>query len=74
MDEIAILIQGMKEKMQDICKQYPNAQEYSLSGGFTLFIADDTLDNALQRADFLLYQAKEAGRNRIASNLRGDSQ
>lgn len=60
-DEISPLLQGMKDMMRDICKQYPNTQGCSLSGGFTLLTTDDTLDSAIQRADALLYQAKEAG-------------
>ncbi|MDN5334214.1 hypothetical protein DYP60_10185 [Sphaerochaeta halotolerans] len=60
--------------MKDICKHYPNSQGCSLGGGFTLITVDDTLDYALQRADSLLFQAKEAGRNCIIGNLGGDSE
>ena len=73
-DAIAPLLQGMKEMMRDICKQYPDTHGCSLSGGFTLLTTDDTLDSAIQRADALLYQAKEAGRNRIIGNLTGDTE
>jgi PleD family two-component response regulator len=60
--------------IHDICKQYPNTQGCSRSGGFTLLTADDTLDSTIQRAVALLYQAKEAGRNRIIGNLTGDTE
>jgi diguanylate cyclase len=37
----------------------------TFSAGVTLRSSYDTYENALQKADMLLYQAKEAGRNRI---------
>ncbi|MGH0054282.1 MAG: GGDEF domain-containing protein [Sphaerochaetaceae bacterium] len=70
--EIADLLQSMKLMTREICQQYPGTHGYSLSGGFTLLTVDDTLENALYRADTLLYQAKDAGRNRIIGDLYGD--
>ena len=37
----------------------------SISAGVTLWRSDDTPDSAMQRADHLLYRAKDSGRNRI---------
>ena len=39
----------------------------SLSGGMTLLMPGDDLDDALQRADQALYRAKRDGRNRCAA-------
>ncbi|GGX72035.1 sensor domain-containing diguanylate cyclase [Saccharospirillum salsuginis] len=43
--------------------------QVSVSGGLTLFASDESLVKNLQRADRLLYQAKDSGRNRIVSDL-----
>jgi PleD family two-component response regulator len=40
----------------------------SVSIGMTLLTAQDDLDEALQRADQALYQAKRNGRNRCAAS------
>ena len=45
----------------------------SLSAGMTLLAQDDDLDEALQRADQALYQAKRDGRNRCAAAWEGSS-
>jgi two-component system cell cycle response regulator len=39
--------------------------QVSASFGAAPFLPDDTLESILQRADVLLYQAKQMGRNRI---------
>ncbi len=36
----------------------------TISSGITIFVGDDTLESAFERADKALYQAKEQGRNR----------
>ena len=41
----------------------------TLSGGLVLLGAGETLDTAIKRADTLLYQAKQSGRNRIEHEL-----
>lgn len=41
----------------------------TISGGMTVWAADETLDGAVNRADKLLYRAKAAGRNRIESDV-----
>jgi len=44
-------------------------QMVTLSGGLVLLTPDEELDDAIKRADELLYQAKQTGRNRIAHEL-----
>jgi diguanylate cyclase (GGDEF)-like protein len=44
-----------------------NLTQLSLSAGMTLLQPGDDLDDALQRADQALYQAKRSGRNRCAA-------
>jgi diguanylate cyclase (GGDEF)-like protein len=41
----------------------------TVSGGLTVWQADEALEVAVDRADQLLYQAKNAGRNRIESDV-----
>ncbi len=41
----------------------------TLSGGLVLINEGESLDMAIRRADVLLYQAKQQGRNRIVSDL-----
>lgn len=38
----------------------------TLSGGLVLIQPNEKLDDAINRADILLYRAKQSGRNRIA--------
>jgi diguanylate cyclase (GGDEF)-like protein len=40
----------------------------TLSGGLVLMKQDESIDDAIKRADLLLYQAKSSGRNRIVSD------
>lgn len=46
-------------------KIHANDTHITLSGGLILMQADESLADAINRADELLYQAKQAGRNRI---------
>lgn len=41
----------------------------TLSGGLTLLQEGESIENAIARADLLLYQAKENGRNRLMSDF-----
>lgn len=41
----------------------------TISGGLTVWAADESLDVAVARADRLLYRAKSAGRNRIETDV-----
>jgi len=38
----------------------------TISGGATLFLPDDTPESIVRRADTLMYQSKQAGRNRVS--------
>lgn len=49
----------------------PVAGHLTLSVGATISTATDTSQSIYQRADALLYQAKQAGRNRVALDLQG---
>ena len=42
-----------------------DATPITLSGGLIVMDADEPIDDAIKRADELLYQAKQSGRNRI---------
>lgn len=50
-----------------------NVDSLSLSVGMTLLVAGDDLDEALQRADQALYQAKRNGRNRCDASWESAS-
>lgn len=47
----------------------PGDLPITLSGGLVLMRAGETLEEAIRRADALLYQAKAGGRNRIVPDL-----
>ncbi|PAV48199.1 sensor domain-containing diguanylate cyclase [Pseudomonas sp. HAR-UPW-AIA-41] len=49
--------------------RFAERQQVTLSGGLVLLKTDESLDQAIRRADQLLYQAKENGRNRIEHQL-----
>jgi diguanylate cyclase (GGDEF)-like protein len=46
----------------------------TVSGGVASLEADDTMETLLKRADASLYEAKEAGRNRVVGGVRGAGQ
>lgn len=48
----------------------PGDHPVTLSAGLVLLQANESVDAAVKRADLLLYQAKQGGRNRIVSDLQ----
>ncbi len=46
---------------------FPEVQKITCSFGLTSYTVGDTQDNMTQRADIALYDAKDAGRNRVCS-------
>ena len=49
--------------------RFAGDKQVTLSGGLVMLGARESLDQAIRRADQLLYQAKQQGRNRIVSDL-----
>lgn len=65
--EALTLIKRIQHDISQVTKQWrhQHALEYSLSFGLTSLKDNDHIDSLLNRADIALYQAKNAGRNRI---------
>jgi GGDEF domain-containing protein len=57
----------LAEKLRTLIKEsvFPEVKHITGSFGVTSFIADDTLEVFINRADQALYNAKEFGKNRV---------
>jgi PleD family two-component response regulator len=57
-------IERLREHLKrlPVCPQAPDLR-ISFSAGVTAFRADESIDEAIARADHALYDAKQAGRN-----------
>ena len=64
-------VTSVAERMRQQAQRarFADRQQVTLSGGLVLIKAGESLDQAIRRADQLLYQAKEQGRDRIVSDL-----
>ncbi len=62
---------GVAERMRQQAQRarFAEHRQVTLSGGLVLLNEGESLDMAIRRADALLYQAKQQGRNRIVSDL-----
>ncbi len=62
---------GVAERMRQQAQRarFAERRQVTLSGGLVLINEGESLDMAIRRADVLLYQAKQQGRNRIVSDL-----
>lgn len=67
--EAAVVAERMRQEAQRTRIQ-PGDVPVTLSGGLVLMRPNEALDEAVRRADELLYQAKQGGRNRIVQDLQ----
>jgi diguanylate cyclase (GGDEF)-like protein len=67
--EAAVVAERMRQEAQRTHIR-PGDVPVTLSGGLVLMRPDEALDEAVRRADELLYQAKQGGRNRIVQDLQ----
>ncbi|MBU1329529.1 MAG: GGDEF domain-containing protein [Gammaproteobacteria bacterium] len=66
-DQVASCCERLREAFAQAEPIGIKVDNLSLSIGMTLMTSNDNLDDALQRADQALYQAKRGGRNRCAA-------
>lgn len=61
------------EELRDLLarQRYAHGTGVTCSFGVTVAATGETPESVLRRADELLYAAKEAGKNRVASRLAG---
>lgn len=65
-EELTRIAERIREQVGGSPMQLPCGQlKVSVSVGCTLFAKGETLDDALERADRGLYDAKQNGRNRV---------
>jgi diguanylate cyclase len=66
LDDAAAATERVQHELAQRAFQHDgNAQVLSFSGGVTRWVAGETLEAALQRADDAMYRAKRAGKNRV---------
>ncbi|MEQ8290004.1 MAG: GGDEF domain-containing protein [Gammaproteobacteria bacterium] len=66
LDGAALLAERMRKKIEDMQLQYESVQlSFTVSIGVAPFIKGENSQHLVERADKLLYQAKQAGRNCI---------
>jgi diguanylate cyclase (GGDEF)-like protein len=61
------------ERLRETVEQRPLSSDninVTISGGLVEWRRDESLEHALRRADQLLYKAKNAGRNRVETDIR----
>jgi len=66
LESAATIAEKLRAKIES--HAFPNVGSVTVSCGVTTFQKDDNFETFTQRADRLLYQAKEAGRNRISAS------
>lgn len=63
---------AIAERLRETVEARPHTSEHvrvTVSGGLVEWRRDETLEQALRRADRLLYEAKRAGRNRVETDI-----
>ena len=63
LDEVIKIVENIKEKISS--HQFDKVGNITCSFGITEVKADDTYDDAFDRVDTALYQAKNGGRNKV---------
>ncbi|NEX23677.1 GGDEF domain-containing protein, partial [Thiorhodococcus mannitoliphagus] len=68
----AALVLAERLRVRIEVSQFDRVQHQTISLGLANFIADDTPDSLLARADAALYEAKRLGRNRVEIGVNLD--
>jgi len=71
--ERAEYFQPVAERLRESVEHRPLTSDnvpVTISGGLVEWRRDETLENAMRRADRLLYKAKNAGRNRVETDIQ----
>ncbi len=66
LDKALEFAEGLRTQIEQ--NNFTTVKHITMSFGVTEYIAGDTLDSFVKRADEGLYKAKESGRNRVVSN------
>ncbi len=66
LDKALDFAEGLRSQIEQ--NKFTTVKHITMSFGVTEYIAGDTLDSFVKRADEGLYKAKESGRNRVVSN------
>jgi diguanylate cyclase (GGDEF)-like protein len=67
-EDAQVVAERLRQQVQQVRLQ-PGDRPVTLSGGLVLVGREEPLERAIQRADELLYQAKQQGRDRIVAEL-----
>lgn len=72
--EASVIAERIRRLVENTVITTPNGQELevTISVGVTIVRQDDSLNNVVKRADQLMYQSKDNGRNKVTSDVSAE--
>ena len=72
--EASVIAERIRRLVENTVITTPNGQELevTISVGVTIVRQDDSLNSIVKRADQLMYQSKDNGRNKVTSDVSAE--
>ncbi len=69
-DQALVALERIRQKLSELPMSEHESLRVTLSAGLAVWQAGESLEQVIERADAALYQAKNAGRNRVVQGLQ----